>query len=120
MSDTEIQYTSIRLKAETARRLRVLVVGMKAAEPDTIKTTDDVVTRLIERQGYSANAAKIEALLADWQGRFGGAVGKEVIETYNRIGDHVVEYMTELRRLLRDAETEDTPENDLIKRSNLK
>lgn len=102
------KFTSIRLKAETASKLRILTADMKAAEPETIRTTDDVVARLIERVGYREGAAAaIDAALAGWQGRLSEAVAVEVVEAHARIGEHVVQATGELRQLLVKAREEE-------------
>ena len=102
------KFTSIRLTPETARKLRIVVADMKAAEPEAIRTTDDVVARLVERYGYGESAAAaVDAALAGWQGRLSGAVAKEVTEAHERIGGHVVRATSELRMLLAKARKEE-------------
>ena len=102
------KFTSIRLTAETASKLRILTADLKAAEPETIKTTDDVVARLIARVGYREGAAAaIDAALAGWQGRLSDAVADEVKEAHARIGVHVVRASSELRQLLEKAREEE-------------
>ena len=95
------KYTSIRLTLETAAKLRKLVGEMREAEPDNIHTTDDVVARLIDRQGYSA-PAKVDSVIARWQNQLSEDVAKECLDIHARIGEHVVRATTELRQKFRE------------------
>ena len=99
------EFTSIRLTTETARRLRILVAEMKESDPKKIHTTDDVVARLIDRHGYREevvlNPAKaLDSSIRRWQNTLSDNVATAVLDAHARIGEHVVQATTDMRRRL--------------------
>ena len=74
---------------------------MKEEDPNHIRTTDDVVARLVDGQDYRA-AAGLDSALGRWQTRLGDDVARELLDVHKRIGVHVTEATTELRQRFRE------------------
>ena len=74
---------------------------MREEDPDHIRTTDDVVARLVDGQDYRA-AVGLDSALGRWQTRLGDDVARELLDVHARIGEHVVAASTELRQRFRE------------------
>ena len=101
---SEPRFTSIRLTSETANKLRELVAKMRKDDPDHIRTTDDVVARLVDGQHYQTSAW-LDSAVGRWQTRLGDDVARELHKSYRRIGKHVVSATEELRQRVRERRT---------------